>query len=69
MRFLVTLPLRGRNKTLSGVGWPSGISSAGGSKTGAIWALLMVKGAASARKMNKKRNSREGPMFREGERV
>jgi hypothetical protein len=67
MRCLATLPLRGKNKALSGAGCPSEISSVGGSKTGAIRALVAAKSAASASKVNKRRNGREGPIFCEKE--
>lgn len=63
MRCLAVLPVRGRNRTLSGAGWPSEISSAGGSKTGENWAPATVTGVVSARKMNKRHNGCDGPIF------
>lgn len=64
---LAMLALRGKNKALSGAAWSPEISFVGGSKTGVYWALVSPKGAMSARKVNKRRDGREGLIVREGE--
>ena len=66
MRFFGSCPLGGESSALSGAGWLSEIR-VGGSKTEANWAL--VKGAASARRANKRYNGRKRPILTERERV